>query len=101
MLSQRGKSAVTSTPKGNTSTPMQEAKMDSIHAMLAKAMAVRDPACQWRSRIAEQRSHGFHKVTPHACCVEDVAKMPRVAQRVLPMGREMSCDRKGAFGVRA
>lgn len=80
---------------------MHDAKMDNIQAILAKAIAARAPEFQWRSRISLERSHGFQSVTPQARCIEDVAKMPSVAHSVLPIGREMSCERKGALGVRA
>lgn len=86
MLIHLGMMPARSAPNGMTLALMLLVKMESVKPKETKKMPVRAPAVQCWSRMALDKSHGFHVRMPHAWFTLDVAKMPKHATAVLATG---------------
>lgn len=101
MLMNLGSRILVSAPQGIALAPRFEAKTDNMKPRETMAMPARAPAFHCVVRMRLQRDQGFQASVPQAELMEEVAKIPSVAQRVLPTTRAISWDRTGAEGVRA
>lgn len=87
-----GNSSELSAPKGIMFAAMLVPKMDMDQHAAAKKTAKRLAGVQYRSRIAERRSHGFQSDNPHVLLMAAVAKIPKVAARVTIIGCTINWD---------
>lgn len=87
-----GSSRVLSDPKGIMLAAMFVPRIDTIHVNAERKIAKRVLADQYLSKMAPNRSQGFQRSNPQVLLIAAVAKMPRDADSVTPIGCVINCD---------
>lgn len=92
MVKYRGNSNVLSDPKGIMLAAMFVPRIDTIHVNADRKIANLVEADQYLSKMAPSRSQGFQRSKPQVLLIAAVAKIPREADNVTPIGCVINCD---------
>jgi hypothetical protein len=82
----RGTSKLLSDPNGIMFAAILVPRIDTIQVKAERKTAKRVLPLQYRSKIAPRRSQGFQRLRPQVLFTAAVARIPRDADKVTPIG---------------